>query len=913
MGWHRIKALLATAAMLLALVPAAQPVDAALETDRNKRFSQAGAVAGALEAGDQFGGAVATGDFNGDGFGDVLVGAPSENVGSASSAGGFNVIYGGSVGLDTPDNASFTQANLPGRAEAGDLLGLAVAAGDFNNDGFDDAAIGAPGEGIGSLHAAGVVYIVSGSASGLTASGAEYLSQSGPMAGASEADDKFGSALAVGDVNGDGFADLAIAAVHEDIGSAVDAGAVTVVLGSAAGLNPVNSTLVSQFGPVASVAETDDAFGTAVAFGDFDADGFDDLVVGVPYEDVGSLSDSGVVHVIPGSGQGLDIGRNVALSQAGSIAGAPEREDYFGRSLATGDFDGDGFADLVVGAPGEDVGSILGAGAVNLLFGSASGIGALRNVAFSQNGPVGGVSETNDFFGRALTAADFNGDGTDDVAIGVPGETVFGNVSAGAVTTLYGESFFGLSTAGSEQFSARGAVAGQPTANEELGASLSGADFDNDGSADLVYGIPGAQDRAGNIGILYGQSDVSGTTTRVSVASGGAQANDHSYDPAISADGTHVAFTSDASNVGSSDNYGLPDVYVADTTVGTTVRASVAFDGSLANDASGEADLSGNGDLVVFSSDASNLVQGDNPGYQDIFLRNLNTGVTQKLTVGVNGGQTDGDSSQPTISANGRYVSFVSWATNLVANDTNNASDVFVLDRQTGNLWRVSVRANGAQGNGSSTEAVISDDGTFIAFASQAPNLVVGDTNGRADIFVVGVTSLQPERVSVSSSGAQSGLGSFAPSISSNGRVVAFVSASGNLVSGDNNLVPDVFVHDRPSGATTRVSVASAGGQGNDVSSHPSIGGDGRYVAFETYASNLVSGDNNGASDVLVHDRDTGRTHLVSQSSAGAQGNDFSGEPALAQTGMGLVFTSDATNLVPGDSNGSSDVFRHTV
>jgi Tol biopolymer transport system component len=233
-------------------------------------------------------------------------------------------------------------------------------------------------------------------------------------------------------------------------------------------------------------------------------------------------------------------------------------------------------------------------------------------------------------------------------------------------------------------------------------------------------------------------------------------------------------------------------------------------------------------------------------------------------------------------------VAFASGATNFVAGDTNGATDVFVHDRQTGTTTRVSVASDGTQGNGDSSvlNPRISSDGRFVAFASLATNLVAGDTNAVADVFVHDRQTGATTRVSVASGGSQANgaSGIFFPSlsISSDGRFVGFDSDATNLVSGDTNAATDVFVHDRQTGATTRVSRDSDGIQGNNIAAVPSLSPDGRFVGLDSDATNLVSGDSNGVSDIFVHDRQMGTTTRVSIAGDGAQanGNSFNASAA---------------------------------
>jgi Tol biopolymer transport system component len=369
------------------------------------------------------------------------------------------------------------------------------------------------------------------------------------------------------------------------------------------------------------------------------------------------------------------------------------------------------------------------------------------------------------------------------------------------------------------------------------------------------------------------------------------------------------------------------------TTASITSRVSVASDGTQGNDDSSHTSISADGRYVAFSSQATNLVANDTNGSADIFVHDRQTGETIRVSVSSTGVEGNDHSGAPAISADGRYIAFDSTASNLVDDDTNecgpvHCSDIFVRDRQTGTTTRVSVASNGTQGDGWSAEPSLSADGRYIAFFSYASNLVANDTNGYRDVFVHDTVTGATSRVSVASGGSQGDYDSYSPAISADGRYVAFVSDSTNLVSGDTNTCvnypnpgqcPDVFVHDRQTGETARVSISSDGTQGNDASSwqsHSSISADGRYVAFQSYATNLVANDSNGWGDIFVHDRQTGETTLVSVSSIGGQGDGNSQGTALSADGRYIAFISYATNLVQNDTNlcgnyNCPDIFVH--
>jgi Tol biopolymer transport system component len=403
-----------------------------------------------------------------------------------------------------------------------------------------------------------------------------------------------------------------------------------------------------------------------------------------------------------------------------------------------------------------------------------------------------------------------------------------------------------------------------------------------------------------------------GGTTRVSVASDGAEGNSQSLQPTLSADGRFVAFSSDASNLVSGDTNGTSDVFVHDRQTGETTLVSVTSDGTQANGSSFQPALSADGRYVAFSSDASNWAPAC--CLRSVFVHDRHTGETELVSVSGDGIRQNGD--QPALSADGRYVAFSSGSA-LVAGDTNGTSDVFVYDRQTGKTTRVSVGSDGIEANSSSVQPALSADGRYVAFKSWASNLVVGDTNGITDVFVHDRQTGATTRVSVASDGTQGILNYMKEvdrfrerpvAISADGRFVAFYSLADNLVSGDTNLAADVFVHDRRTGETTRVSVASDGTQANDETAGPAISADGRYVAFSTWATTLVAGDTNDWDDVFVHDRQTGQTRRVTVASDGTQGDGYSLFPGLSADGRHVAVESLATNLVAGDTNGESDI-----
>ena len=377
----------------------------------------------------------------------------------------------------------------------------------------------------------------------------------------------------------------------------------------------------------------------------------------------------------------------------------------------------------------------------------------------------------------------------------------------------------------------------------------------------------------------------------VSVASDGTQGNDWSSWPSISQNGCCVAFWSKASNLVSGDSNSFDDIFVHDQQKGVTEIVSIASDGTQGNgNADYWMDISEKGRYVTFSSDATNLVAGDTNIQLDVFVRDRQTGTTERVSVASDGSQGIGTSFNPSITSDGRYVAFQSTSSNLISGDHFSSDDIFVHDRLTGNTEIVSVSTNGVFGNNSSEYPSISHDGHFVAFQSDATNLVENDTNNRIDIFVHDRELNETTLVSLKSDGSQYGSHSLVPEISGDGRFVTFAASPGA-----------VYRHDRMTGKTDIVSE-------NDPS-FPAISGDGRYVVYEATIENNSFCHPENPKDIYVRDMYTGISTCISTSITGDSKYAPGNYPSISADGHTIAFTSHSPNLVDGDNNGFQDIF----
>jgi Tol biopolymer transport system component len=396
--------------------------------------------------------------------------------------------------------------------------------------------------------------------------------------------------------------------------------------------------------------------------------------------------------------------------------------------------------------------------------------------------------------------------------------------------------------------------------------------------------------------------------TRISTATDGTEGLGESHNAQFSPDGRYVVFQSKSALVaGDTDN--IDDIYLKDLSTGTVTLLSTRADGTKASSNSFDPQFSPDGRFVVFTSAATNLVAGDTNNATDIFLKDLTTGVVTRLSITATGVQGNANSADARFSPDGHFVVFQSSATNLVVGNPT-FSDVFLKDLNTKAVTRLSTTADGTQGNGIFTSAArFSPDGHSVAFESDATNLVAGDTNNAIDIFRKDLNTKAITLLSTAADGTQGNGRSYDAQFSADGHFVMFTSNATNLVAGDTNGVSDIFLKDLNTKAVTRLSTAADGTQANGNSYDARFSPDGRFIVFESNASNLVAGDTNGKSDIFLKDLTTGAVSRLSTATNGAQ-TDFDSEmPQFSPDGRFALFGSEATNLVANDGNGKSDLF----
>lgn len=399
-------------------------------------------------------------------------------------------------------------------------------------------------------------------------------------------------------------------------------------------------------------------------------------------------------------------------------------------------------------------------------------------------------------------------------------------------------------------------------------------------------------------------------TTRESVDSSNQQATGGaSGSISMTPDGRYIVFSSQATNVVPNDTNGAGDVFRRDRQTGTTIRVSVDAGGAqVATYASGGATISDDGRYVAFTTNGV-LLPADTNNSVDVYVKDIQTGAVVRANLSSAGAQGAQFCENARLSGNGRYVAFASFDTGFVPNDLNGVEDVFLRDLQTNTTTLVSVSTVGAQAGAACNNPSISADGRYVAFTSSATNLVPNDNNGLLDAFVRDTVLNTTVRVNVDSAGVEANGASGSPILSADGRFAAWTSGATNHVMGDANGQLDVFLRDLTIGRTTLVSTSSSGAQGNLGSVSVALSPDGRFVAFGSLADNFVAGDTNSNFDAFLKDRLTDQTTRVSVSTAGVGGNFGSFPDAVSANGRYVLMDSECTNLVANDTNGQYDVF----
>jgi hypothetical protein len=401
-----------------------------------------------------------------------------------------------------------------------------------------------------------------------------------------------------------------------------------------------------------------------------------------------------------------------------------------------------------------------------------------------------------------------------------------------------------------------------------------------------------------------------GDITLASTSDAGVKGNDFSYIPSLSADGTKVALPSQATNLDPADTDSFVDIYVKDLASGDITLASTSDAGVKGNGHSDRPGLSNDGMKVAFISNASNLDPADTDGIYDVYLKDLATGDITLASASDAGVKGNGDCFDPSVSDDGIRVAFWCFATNLDPADTDTTADVYVKDLATGDITLASTSDAGVKGSGlGSLDPSLSADGTKVAFFSFDVNLDPGDTDTAFDVYVKDVVTGDITLASASDAGVKGNSSSFSPSLSASGNGVAFASVSTNLDPGDTDINRDVYVKDLVTGDITLASTSDAGVKGNGDSDRPGLSADGTSVTFQSLATSLDPADADTTIDVYVKHLATGDIVLASTSDGGVKGNGDSLMPTASADGTSVTFQSFATNLDPGDTDSTADVY----
>jgi len=462
-------------------------------------------------------------DFNGDGYADIPISASGNLHGGFLGAGNVTVLYGPNPSSSTPSYFHQGTAGIVGANERNDHWGHQTYYADFNGDGYDDLAVSAPDEDIGTIVDTGGISVLYGSATGLKATNSWSFNQGSlNIPGANETGDRWGSSLAAGDFDADGFDDLIIGVPQEDLGTIEDAGAVIILYGSENGLATERTRGFNQdSGGIPGGNEAGDRWGESLLVDDFNGDSFDDLIVGAPNESIGTIPMAGAFTIIYGSSEGLTSTNSTLIHQGTpNVPGGPEEGDKWAQSLTSGDFNSDQVADLVVGSPNESIGVKSKSGAITVFYGGTQGIATTGSTLLHQGSPqMAGGNEPYDRWGEVLSSGDFNGDNFDDLAIGTPNESIGSIEQAGSVTISFG-STEGLSGINSILYHQN--TTGIPDTAETAdhwGDALLALDINNDGKSELVISSTGesidSDFDTGHLTILNGTSNGISTSSAV--------------------------------------------------------------------------------------------------------------------------------------------------------------------------------------------------------------------------------------------------------------------------------------------------------------------------------------------------------------------------------------------------------------
>lgn len=869
-------------------------------------------------------------DLNNNGKKDLVLGQGYANNGAMADTGAVYIIYDsildnytGTGNLVDLSDTNTYNVKFVGTA-TGDYLGYSYNAKfDFNGDGKKDLLLNADTASSTNGGASGSAYVIYndllatftgvGTVVDLSNSANYNIRIDGPTAGT------WTETYIVGDhsdVNNDGVDDVIVYVPYASNNGLTYSGSAYVIYstiidtytGTGNVLNLADPTKYNlRFdGPRDNSDSGTASFGYSVTqVADLNNNGKNDIILVDSYLDNNGRAGSGsafsiydsLLETYTGTGNNISLTspNNYTARYDGDIAGS-----IFGEDTHALDMNNDGKLDLIMDAAGSSAVYILD----NSLLTPFTTTGNLVDMASSSNYTTL-YTHSGGYLSGPANAADLNGDGKIDFVLADAYNDYNGRSDSGSVYIIYNFPHVITPSASTVIRNTLPIVLAGNITSTSSATTISAVQYNIDSN---VFSDSGWSSCSADDGDFdSNQEAYTCAIHSISIGSHTVYIRAQDSDGSYTSQGSYVPISVNYSSTitDSAPYYTLERISVASTTP--------LVEGNGYSGDRGISGISGDGRFVVFDSAATNLVPNDTNGVHDVFLYDSILKTIRRISISDLGVEGNGESYHASISADGHFVVFASYASNLVPGDSNGTRDIFLYDTTLNTIRLISKNDTGDEGNGESFHTYISGDGHFIVFNSAASNLVDGDTNGKNDLFLFDTTLNTVRRITVNGSGVEESAGLFNFSISSDGKYIAFSSDASNLVENDTNNTYDVFFYDTTLNTIKQISVDDLGVKGDGESTYPSITADGKFVTFESAATNLVPNDTNGTYDIFLYDTTLNTIKRISVDGSGIEGNSYSTGSSISANGKFIVYNSDASNLVPNDNNGTYDIFRYNV